>query len=264
MEIRSFKNQITAILVTVIIAITIIGSVFFLSRLNFYIRDSSAAVSKDGEVVNTISVSGDGKVYVKPDMVTINTSVSETASTSKKALEEVNKKINKIKKVALEKGVDEEDLKTTNFSIRPNYEWKNRSYVYQGQEASQSLDITMRDISIKSDKITEVIDSISEVSGVRMGWIRFDIYDKTEYYSKARALAFEKAKQKAGELASLGEVELLEPVSINDASVDYGKMRYESTNAYKSTIASDESTSTEISTGQLEVTIRLSVKFGIG
>ncbi|MDD3647649.1 MAG: SIMPL domain-containing protein [Candidatus Dojkabacteria bacterium] len=262
MNLSGFKNQFTAILVVFLICATVLGSTLIVRSTKFYIKNIGTGVTDEGEVINSISVTGDGKVYAKPDMVEFNVSVSELKPTSKDALNAVNEKIADIKKKLKAGGVKDDDIKTQNLSLSPEYDYRNGQSYLEGQRATQSLNVTLKKIDEKASKVADLIDSVSEINNVYIGWIRFDIEDKQDYFSQARELAFNKAKQKAAELADLADVELLDPVSISDASADYASS-YTQQNVARSYESTDE-VQTQISTGQLEISIRLNVKFGIG
>ncbi|MBU0975584.1 MAG: SIMPL domain-containing protein [Patescibacteria group bacterium] len=262
MPISSFKNQLTAIVVVFLICATILGSTLIVKGTKFYIKNIGTGVTDEGEILNSISVTGDGKVYAKPDMVEFNVSISELKPTSKEALSAVNEKIASIKKKLKDGGVKDEDIKTQNLTLAPEYDYRNGQSYLEGQRATQALNVTLKKIDEKAEKVANIIDSVSEIDNVYIGWIRFDIEEKGDYFTQARELAFGKAKQKAGELADMAEVELLDPLSISDASIDYAS-QYTQQNVARSFESADE-VQTEISTGQLEISIRLNVKFGIG
>lgn len=260
MRFSSLKYPITVFVAVFIMGISFLGSAYLLSETNFYIRDSSSAVTKEGEVVNTINVSGDGKVYVKPDMATISASVSETRDSSEDALKASNEKINEVRSIAKNNNVKDEDIKTTDLSISADYNYRNGESVYVGQRASQSLSIKIKDIDDSTKRLTKIIDAVAEIEGVRLGGMTFGIEDKTKYFKSARELAYQKALQKGSELAELSNLELFEPVMISEQTRDF-----DTSTKYRNTAneVADFSQETEVSTGQLEVTVSLSVKFGV-
>lgn len=263
---KELKNQITILFSVFCVCSTIIAAVFLLQKTSFYIKDLGNGVTDNGEVLNTISVKGDGKVYAKPDKAEFSVRVTKTRDTSKQALEEVNKRISKIKERLDKKGVVEKDIQTSNLSIYPDYDWKNNNWVLVGQRASQTLTVSVRNIGEKATKIAEILDEVASVDDVRIFSIKFDIESKKDIFSQARELAFKKAEQKASELAELASVELLDPVSIKDVSTDFNKGTYEvtQTNVAFEYEEYNSQTRSEISSGQLEIKVRLDVKFGIG
>jgi uncharacterized protein YggE len=58
------------------------------------------------------------------------------------------------------------------------------------------------------DKASQLIDQVSRIDGIQINGINFDIEDRTHLFSQARTLAFEKAQQKAQELAKLAGIKI--------------------------------------------------------
>lgn len=76
-------------------------------------------------MANTISVVGEGKAMVKPDMLVINLSVSELADTTEQAQMQSNEKVNKIKALLTNMNIPENQLKSTNVNVSPEYDRSN-------------------------------------------------------------------------------------------------------------------------------------------
>src|SRR3989344_211052 len=72
---------------------------------------------------NTISVSGEGEVFAVPDTATFSVTVRETAKQVKDAQDTVTKKGNDIIAYLKAGGVEEKDIKTTDYNVNPQYEW---------------------------------------------------------------------------------------------------------------------------------------------
>src|SRR6266403_3781213 len=64
---------------------------------------------------------GTGEVAYAPDTALLYLSVEKTATTQDEAKNEANKIINKITADLKKLGVEEKNIKTTNFSVNPNY-----------------------------------------------------------------------------------------------------------------------------------------------
>jgi len=244
------------------LCLTILGSAFIISRTGFTIRNSG--VSQNGGATNTISVSGYGKTFAKPDIVNLRFSVSDLRPTSKIALEAINTKIEQALQILKENNIDEKDITTSNLSIHPEYDYQRTQRTLKGQRATQSLIVKVRNIDDKATQATSVIDALANIENIQINSISFDIDDKTELFSEARELAFGKAEQKAKELAKLGSVKLDKPVSIIDSNVDYS-VSTPMTNVAFARIEADSmgGGGTEMPTGQLEVTANIQVMWGI-
>lgn len=255
------QNIIAVTIGTVIFSLALVISAFLVSNTDFYIRTLGGDQLASGETPNTISVDGQGRVYVKPDMVTFTVSASSTKPTSKEALNGVNEKISAVQKVLKEEGVDENDIQTASLNIYTEYDYKDSGRTVLGQTANQSLSVKIKNIDSDASKAASIIDKVANISNIEIYSITFDIEDKTEIFTKAREEAFKKAEQKAKELSSLGDVKLLKPIAISDSGVEYNAPVYQNTATFDKaeSMASDSS----LSTGKLEITTTVSVTFGI-
>lgn len=158
---------------------------------------------------NTITVVGNGEVFAKPDLALANFSVVTEAKTVTDALSENTKKMNAVIDFIKKQGVEEKDLKTTNFSIFPRYEFVSESRpdliypsplgkrVLAGYEVQQSLEVKIRDMS----KIGSIIEGASAAGANQLGNLQFTIDNEDNLKKEARQKAIEKAKDRAKELA---------------------------------------------------------------
>ena len=257
-----FQHPKKKLLIIGAICLSLLGSAFLISRTSFTIKNSG--VSQSGGATNTISVSGYGKAFAKPDIVNLRFSVSELRYTSKIALEAVNTKIEQALQVLKENKVDEKDITTSNLSIYPEYDYQRSLRTLKGQRATQSLVVKVKNIDDKATKATTIIDALASIENIQINSISFDVDDKTELFSEARELAFGKAEQKAKELAKLGSVKLDKPVSIIDSTYDYSTSSRTMNVAYERMDAAGiGGGGTDMPTGQLEITASIQVMWGI-
>jgi uncharacterized protein len=253
--------QLNRILPVFIICLTILVSFYFVSRSNIYIKQTGG-IDNNGKISNTLTVSGDGKVYVKPDMAVINISFSEIAPTSKEALTKVNDKIALAIKTAKQNNIQDNDISTTGLDIYTEYDYSTTVRKITGQRATQALSIKIRKLEDSALKASTLIDALSGIDNIQMNGISFDIEDKSKYFAQARELAFSKAQQKATQLAQLAHVSLLKPVSITDTDYDIASpITY--TNKAELNMAFGGGRSSSIPTGEMSVSINLSVLWGI-
>lgn len=73
---------------------------------------------------NSISVMGEGKASVKPDMLVINLSISELADSTEAAQNQVNEKLSKLKEILKAADIADKDIKTLNVNSYPEYDRK--------------------------------------------------------------------------------------------------------------------------------------------
>lgn len=249
----------------IIIAVAIIFSALLISRTGIYIKNTGG-VESNGKISNTISVSGDGKIFAKPDMVQLNIGFQEKASSSKEALTKVNSKIDSALKILKDNGISDSDITTSNLNIYTEYDYSSSSRRVIGQQASETLEVKIKKIDDKATKAVKIIDELSTIDNLQMNGIYFDIEDKTELFSKAREMAFSKAEQKAEELAKLSKVKLGKPVSISDSTYDIAPVyRYSNVANFKTAAVSMDSAGggASIASGEMDITANLSILWGI-
>ncbi|HEY9093725.1 MAG TPA: SIMPL domain-containing protein, partial [Candidatus Cryosericum sp.] len=96
----------------------------------------------------TISVSGTGKVTVKPNLATINFGMFTHADTAAAAQSENDAAIAKITAALKAAGIKEENIQTTAYSLQPHYTWdkENEKNVLDGYDMSHNLNVIVRTI----------------------------------------------------------------------------------------------------------------------
>ena len=198
------------IIAIIVICLTIFGSCYYASK-NF------------NKAEHSISVQWNGEVYVTPDTLILSFRVEETAPTTAEAQKNANEKIDKVKEIIKQYNVENTDIKTTNANVYEQYDWRESGRVSLGYTASHSLEVKIKKANIENEWIaSKIIAQVSEIGGVLLNNISYDIYDKAPFYKEARKLAMEKAHQKAEDLAEYGNVKLGDPISIiENRSYDY-------------------------------------------
>ncbi len=174
---------------------------------------------------NTITVSDTGEIYAKPDLALTTFSVITEAKTVAEAMQENTKKMNAVISFVKGEGIEDKDVKTTNFNISPRYEWyeENQCYppcpggkrVLVGYEVTQSLEVKIRDMV----KIGDVIQGATDAGANQVGDLQFTIDKEDELKKQAREQAIEKAKTKAKELAGQLGVKLVRIINFSESSV---------------------------------------------
>jgi len=152
------------------------------------------------------SVTGSGTVYAKADIANITVGLkTEAKKTAAEATAENTKKMQNVIKSLQDLGIEDKDIKTTDYSLRPMYNWlENKGQVLVGYEVSQNVSVKVRDL----DKIGDVISKTTEQGANQIGNVSFTIDDEYELKNQARELAIEKAKEKAELIAKQSGLKL--------------------------------------------------------
>ena len=222
----------------------------------------------DVESSNTITISGTGEIYAKPDLALTTFSVVSNAKTVADALADNVQKMNAITDFLKGQNIQDKDLKTVNFSLNPAYEWirepnedsaiyPNGKRVLVGYEVNQSLQVKIRDL----ERIGQIIEGATASGANQAGDLQFTIDQEEELQNQAREQAIEKAKIKAKELASQLGVKLVRVANFSEN----GYLPYYS---YAKTVSAEASgamldAAPSISTGENKIESIVSITYVI-
>lgn len=258
---HKYTNQITALLITFLLGLFLLGSVFILQKKDLYIQNLGSQIGDGNTHVNSINVSGQGKVYTQPDMVSLEVTASFLADTTSQAMGQVNDQIQNVLDIADTHDISTENIQTAQLSITPEYDWTDDGREFKGQRARQSLSIKVKDVKNDSEKVSKLLDDLVTLENLEVGNIVFQKEDTTEVYKQARDLAFEKAEQKARQLADLAGVELIKPIVIDDRMSSNTQLPM--TNSFLRVESMNADAGSEIPAGQLLITVDLQIVWAI-
>lgn len=162
------------------------------------------------------TVTGEGKVTVTPDVAILNLGMSTKKNTVKAAQAEANTVINNLTKAIKELGVKDEDIKTTNYSVYPDYDYSSGTNRIIGYNVNISLSVIVKNI----DSVNDILDKATALGANSVGGIQFTVAeDKLKELNKeARLKAIKEAKEKAEELAKLSGMTLGKIVNIQEGN----------------------------------------------
>ena len=164
------------------------------------------------DLPRTISVSGTGKVYLTPDIATINVGVHTEDVDVAKALSDNTSAAQSVADALKGFGVDGKDIQTTNFSIYPN-----QTYGPAGEMlgikymVDNTVMITVRDLT----KLGEILSSVVGEGANNIYGITFDVSGRTKALDDARKAAIADARLQADELAAAAGVTVGQVMSIS-------------------------------------------------
>ncbi len=247
----------------------LLGAALLLALTFFFVGNAMIQSNKNNQqtaqwITNTISVMGEGKASVAPDMLVINVSISELAATTEAAQAQANDKVAKVKAILKAADIADKDIKTTNVNTYPEYDRSDASgRKLLGYRSQQSITINVSGESFW-EKWGNIVTQISKVGGVNVDNTYFDLKDKVAAYAGAREKALADAKAKAEQLAKASGVTLGKPVMITDNSYSNPSPIYYAKNEAMGATASDAAVSTpSLSPGETEVTINVNVMYQI-
>ncbi len=211
--------QITLIISIAVIILVVVGVAYF----------------KSNSTEDTIRVNGEAIEKATPDLITVYFSVDTKGNTSKEAESANSLIVNKLKDYIIALGFSEEDIKTENFNIYPEYDYPTYDYDKErkltGYRAVHSLKIQFS--TDEKDKIGSVIDSGAS-AGAGINYINFELSPSLEQQYKAAAIktASEDARIKAEAIALGFNKKIGRLVSVSLDSFNYYPTRlYDSSSA---------------------------------
>lgn len=258
---KSVKTYAMVILGSVFVLLALSGLVLGLSLVGPDVAAQGTQPVAGAALPRTITVVGEGKVNIKPDMATTNIGVEIMAPTVKESNAEATQTMNAIITVIKANGVADKDIQTSGYNV-----WVERPYVDpslgQTTEAkpiyhvSNSLNVVIRDL----DKVSVILDAAMEAGANNINGITFSLADQTKTNSEARTEAVTNAQTKAAELAKLNGVELGSVMSVAEA---VGGGYYTGGIGKLASFDQGMGGGTPIAPGELETTVQLEITYAI-
>ncbi len=164
---------------------------------------------------NLFTVSGSAEATAVPDTAMISLGVTKTSPTVENAKEQVNEIINKITQDVKNLGVNEKDIKTSNYSVNPDYDYINGRETPRGYTVSATVDVKLDSI----EKANSAIDVATRDGATQVGGVQFvlDDEEKAKLEEEARAEAIKKAKAKAASIARAAGIRLGRIVDVQES-----------------------------------------------
>jgi uncharacterized protein YggE len=164
-----------------------------------------------------LAVVGEGKVDVTPDTAYIDVGITvDKASSVDEAQKKINETNNKIVNALKVIGIEKADIKTSNYSISPSYNYDNNENKIDGYNANATVEIKVRNTQMAS----KVIDTVTAAGANQIQGSRF-VVDKPELYrEEARNIAINNAKDQAQKMAKDLGIKLGKVTNIIESSPD--------------------------------------------
>ncbi len=211
-------------------------------------------------VVNTnktdfFSVSADGKVTAVPDIAEVNLGFTTTSPTVSAAQNQANQTINNVSGAVKKLGINEKDIRTTNYNLRPDYDYNAKPQRITGYSIDVNLAVKVRDFA----KINQVIDAGTANGANTVGNLNFTFDDPEKYKSQARKIAIDNARKKAGDIANTAGINLGKLVNVSENYADYPRPLMALDKA--SGIGGGGAAPTQIEPGSSEVSVTVTLSY---
>ena len=163
----------------------------------------ATAVQAQEKLPPLVTVTGEGRVTVAPDLAVIRAGLTTRAKTAREASEANAKAMGPVMAALKDAGVTGKDIQTAQISLQPVREQGNPDRV-SGFQASNQLTIKVRDLNKVSDVIDRMVaNGANDISG-----ISFVVSDPSKLLDGAREQAIADARRKAEIYARAANVRL--------------------------------------------------------
>lgn len=208
----------------------------------------------------TITVVGEGKVSISPDIARAQIGVEVMLASVKEASDANKELLDAVLATLAAQGIAEGDIQTSGFSVYaerfgPDGPLPADQTNYR---VSNNVSVTVRDLATLGD----VLDAAIEAGANNINGVEFSLDDPSTVESDARRSAVEDARAKAEDLAELTGATIGEVVTVSEVIGNGGG--YYSSNFADASRAMGGGGSTPISPGQLELVMQLQVTYAIG
>ncbi len=202
-EIRKFEVSNRLFIIFSILLFIIISFLVFQSFIDFN--------NLPENYPREITISAQGKTFVKPDIAVVNLGVITEGMKIKDITKENMEKMNAVLTEVKNLGIEEKDIQTTKYDLSPRYEYLEKGErVFKGYTITQSARVKIRNF----EKIGDVLDKASEKGANSISDLQFTIEEPEKVSEVARKEAIEKAKAKAVQVASQSGLKLVKLINV--------------------------------------------------
>lgn len=214
-----------------------------------------APAASPAQTPPALTVSGEGRVAVAPDLAALRVGVSAEADEASEAVAQMSGRMTAILEQLSRNGIPEEDIRTTTLSV----------YAIDGASSSRDGSAARRfvarsDVVIETtelDRLGTLLDLLVSDGANEVGGIRFDLQDRGPALDRARRAAVADAMATAETLADAAGVDLGPILSIRQGGMSGGP-------APMMEMAAVRGSGVPVAAGDIEITASVVIDFAIG
>lgn len=213
-------------------------------------------VAAENPPLRTLSVTGNGKAYLVPDIAYVSIGVHTENKDAAEAVASNTSQSQEVAQALAAFDIDPKDIQTTNFSIFPRQEYDREGNPLDITfVVDNSVYVTVRDLS----QIGDILDAVVGAGANSISGIQFDVEDKTAALSEARVAAVADARTQAEELAQAAGVELGAVQTIST----YNSIPVPMYDTRTAVMAEAAAAAVPVSPGQMVLTVDVNVVYQI-
>lgn len=207
---------------------------------------------------NYFTSSGVGEVSGVPGEASASFGVNVTSKTVDDAKDQANQVMNKITADLKNIGVEEKDIRTSNFNSYPERDFSGKNQI-TGYTVTEQLDVTFSSV----DLANKGVDIATADGANQIGSLSFNLDDKNkeDLKDKARDAAIKDAKEKAMKTAAAAGIKLGRVVNISEDASNQPPIRtFDMKAAGGTTPIADQ---TQLNPGENKVTINVTLTYEV-
>lgn len=235
--------------------ITLLGAAAALMLLTVV---PASAQDSTNTLVNTITVSGSGTVYASPDVAYVSLGVQNTDADLSTAFDQTGQSINKLLDALKGLGIEDKDIQTSGVNVSPQ-DQRDQQGNPTGKSTytvSNTVQVTVRDVTKVEQVLTTAINAgVNTIYGLNFG-----IQDSSKLEQQARQQAIDDAHTRAQQLADGFKVTLGVPLIINENDNTSVPIPFAGGGGVRMAAVASQ----PVSSGQLSVTVQVTVTYSIG
>ena len=255
----------------ILTAVLVVGILIFLVGQMIY---QNKALSQQNTY--QITVTGQGKVYAKPDVALVSLGVSSEAKTVADVTKQNTYKMNAVLGAVKELKIDDKDIQTTNYNLVPVYDTYSSPLpmmypqtpnvpssiirtgtALRGYKLDQEVQVKIRDFA----KVGDVLSQATAKGANLVGDLQFTIDNPDQFKQEARAKAIAEAKTNAQNLSKESGVVLGKIINVYE---NYFYPQPYSANAKLGMgVASDVFVAPTIQPGQQEINVTINLTYQV-
>ncbi len=216
----------------------------------------SACGPAAGSSERTLTVTGNGTVYLTPDIAYLYVGVHTESADIAEAVAQNNRRTQAVVNALKNAGVALEDIQTSNFSVWSMEDYDDAGNRYMKYSVENTVYITIRDLS----QLGALLNTAVASGANTINSLVFDVSDKSAALTEARKKAMDNASALAGELAGKAGLKVGDVQSIT--YTDYLPSPYYGMGGGGAAL--EALPTVPIQPGMMQVTATVTVTYGLG
>lgn len=185
-------------------AVMLLGAALFPATTTYAETDSTPT--------RTLSVTGQGRIELKPDTATISLGISQLKESPAEAYAAMSADLTKIAGAVTAMGVKEDQIQTGVFNLNAEYNWtQDKGQVLMGYRATTTLNISTREL----DKVASLVQTAVEAGANQLNGINFHVKDTEKLVEQALDMAVDDARAKADQVAGRLDAKVVRVLNVS-------------------------------------------------